>query len=65
MDAIGVDDKTQELNCVNDKFALLDFGKQNMLDEVVQDFVNLFHMLIGIVRVNKYVTKVYDNTFVQ
>ena len=65
MDAIGVDDETQELDRVNDKFALLDFGEQNMLDEVVQDFVNLFHMLIGIVGVNKYVIEVYDNTYVQ
>ena len=65
MDAIKVDDKTQGLNHVNVKFALLNFGKQTMLDEAVQDFVNLFHMLIGIVGVNKYVIEVYDNTYVQ
>ena len=35
-----------------------------MLDEVVQDFVNLFHMLVGIVGVNMYVIEVYDNTYV-
>src|SRR5258706_16115389 len=65
VNAIQVNDESQELDSIDTKLAFFNFGKYIGSAEMSQNFANMIGMLGRVVGINEDVVQVYYNKYVQ